>query len=208
MDNAVALVQAYLRVNGYFTVAEYPVAEATGGGGHRMLTDLDILAFRFPRAGVQFGGRREAVATEVFGLDPALGRGPADSDMIVGEVKEGRARLNHAARDPAVVRAALVRFGCCTADEAPELVDGLLQSGSARTGAGHLIRMVVFGASDDPAVTRGYSFVPLGHVVEHLRAHLRRHWDVLRHTQTKDPVLGFLMTLEKAERGSAGAGRP
>ena len=29
MDNAVALVQAYLRVNGYFTVAEYPVLEAT-----------------------------------------------------------------------------------------------------------------------------------------------------------------------------------
>jgi hypothetical protein len=28
MDNAVALVQAYLRVNGYFTVAEYPVVEA------------------------------------------------------------------------------------------------------------------------------------------------------------------------------------
>ena len=28
MDNTVALVQAYLRVNGYFTVAEYPVIEA------------------------------------------------------------------------------------------------------------------------------------------------------------------------------------
>ena len=27
MDNAVALVQAYLRVNGYFTVVEYPVLE-------------------------------------------------------------------------------------------------------------------------------------------------------------------------------------
>lgn len=27
MDNAVALVQAYLHVNGYFTVAEYPVLE-------------------------------------------------------------------------------------------------------------------------------------------------------------------------------------
>jgi hypothetical protein len=26
MDNAVALVQAYLHVNGYFTVAEYPVS--------------------------------------------------------------------------------------------------------------------------------------------------------------------------------------
>jgi hypothetical protein len=28
MDNAVALVRAYLHVNGYFTVTEYPVVEA------------------------------------------------------------------------------------------------------------------------------------------------------------------------------------
>lgn len=28
MDTAVGLVQAYLRVNGYFTVAEYPVLDA------------------------------------------------------------------------------------------------------------------------------------------------------------------------------------
>jgi hypothetical protein len=40
MDNAVALVQAYLRVNGYFTVAEYPVLEATRDGGYRAATDV------------------------------------------------------------------------------------------------------------------------------------------------------------------------
>lgn len=58
MDTAVALVQAYLRVNGYFTVAEYPVVEATGGGRHRSLTDIDILAFRFPGAGRPLGGNQ------------------------------------------------------------------------------------------------------------------------------------------------------
>ena len=50
MDTAVALVQAYLRVNGYFTVAEYPVLDATGPGGPRTITDLDILAVRLHRA--------------------------------------------------------------------------------------------------------------------------------------------------------------
>ncbi len=30
MDHAVALVQAYLQINGYFTIAEYPVIESTG----------------------------------------------------------------------------------------------------------------------------------------------------------------------------------
>ena len=50
MDNAVALVQAYVRVNGYFTVAEYPVIEAARDGHYRAVTDLDILAFRFPNS--------------------------------------------------------------------------------------------------------------------------------------------------------------
>ena len=50
MDNAVALVQAYLRLNGYFTVSEYPVVEELRHGGVRTMTDLDILGFRFPGA--------------------------------------------------------------------------------------------------------------------------------------------------------------
>ena len=49
MDTAVALVQAYLHVNGYFTVAEYPVLEAQCADHQiRTVTDLDILAYRFP----------------------------------------------------------------------------------------------------------------------------------------------------------------
>ena len=48
MDNAVALVQAYLRLNGYFTVSECPVVEPLRPGNVRTMTDLDILGFRFP----------------------------------------------------------------------------------------------------------------------------------------------------------------
>ena len=50
MDMGVALVQAYLRVHDYFTVSEYPVLEARRHGDHRMATDIDILAVRFPQA--------------------------------------------------------------------------------------------------------------------------------------------------------------
>lgn len=49
MDSAVGLVQTYLRVNGYFTVVEYPVVELRDD--FRAATDLDILAFRFPGSG-------------------------------------------------------------------------------------------------------------------------------------------------------------
>ena len=51
MDTAVALVQAYLNANGYFTVVEYPVVEALRNQPARSVTDLDVLAFRFAGAG-------------------------------------------------------------------------------------------------------------------------------------------------------------
>ena len=48
MDHAVSLVQAYLQLNGYFTSAEHPIIVGAGRGGFRTMTDVDILAFRFP----------------------------------------------------------------------------------------------------------------------------------------------------------------
>ena len=60
MDTAVALVQAYLHLNGYFTLTEYPVIEAMRSGDYRTRTDLDVLAVRFPAAAYQVS-RRGAV---------------------------------------------------------------------------------------------------------------------------------------------------
>ena len=48
MDHAVALVQAYLQLNGYFTSAESPIFTGAGRKGARTITDIDVLAFRFP----------------------------------------------------------------------------------------------------------------------------------------------------------------
>ena len=203
MDTAVALVQAYLRVNGYFTVAEYPIVEAARGDGHRSLTDIDILAFRFAGAGREIvGAGRRTVDAERHEPDPLLGREGGLADMLVGEVKEGRARLNQAARDPAVLRAALVRFGCCTVEEAPRIVSELGRQGQTTTDAGHRIRMVVFGSALDERDSGAFAFIPLGHIVQFLEGHLRDHRELVRHVQTKEPVLGFLLTLEKARRGT------
>ena len=43
-----SLVQAYLQLNGYFTSAEYPIMAAKHRGHFQTVTDIDILAFRFP----------------------------------------------------------------------------------------------------------------------------------------------------------------
>jgi len=46
MDVGTQLVQAYLRLNGYLTVAEYPLVEERRHDAIRTLTDIDLLAVR------------------------------------------------------------------------------------------------------------------------------------------------------------------
>jgi hypothetical protein len=198
MDTAVALVQAYLHVNGYFTVAEYSVFEAYRGDQARAVTDLDILAVRFASAGqdVRHRGRRRLIA-QPFVTDPALGGGHDLTDMIVGEVKEGPARFNAAMRDPVVLEAALRRFGCCAPDDARTLIRQLLDQGQVIDSHGHRIRMVAFGDVRQTGQPAAWTVVPMRHVVRFLQAYLRQHWDVLRHAPIKDTALGVLTLIEK-----------
>lgn len=193
-----ALVQAYLRLNGYFTVAEFPVVEATRTG-YRTATDLDILAVRFPHAGqlVPRQGRSAAGDQDRYVPDPVLGASPLEPDMIIGEVKEGRATLNAAATDPAVLRAVFARFGCCEPSQSPAIVETLLRTGSAMLPNQHRVRLVAFGGSVTGAAGRRFHAVSLGHVARAIQGHIRTNWKVLRHSDHKDPTFGFLIMLEK-----------
>lgn len=200
MDQAVALVEAYLRLNGYFSVTEFPVLEAVQYGGVRTATDLDILAFRFPDAGRLVPPRGgDSGSRWIFAPDPELGCAGNDADMLIGEVKEGRAELNQAAANPAVLRAALARFGCCHPEHLPGVIQALLRNGNARTQCGHRVRLVAFGSLPGSPGGPRYKFISLGHVEQFLRDYIREHWEVVRHAQFKDPAFGFLVMLEKAE---------
>ena len=197
MDNAVALVQVYLHINGYFTVAEYPVIEAMAKGkGYRMATDLDILAFRFPSAGQLIPGKQKN--KEFYAPDPVLNCPSDSADMLVGEVKEGRAELNRGATNPLVLRSMLARFGCCSMHDAEPLVQQLMSKGKAITPSGHKIRLVAFGANSDSVKSSHYDVIDLGHIVQFLQNYLHQHKNILRQAQFKDPTLGFLMLLEKS----------
>lgn len=200
MDNAVALVRAYLHVNGYFTVCEYPVLEAAHNGGYRTVTDLDVLAFRFPHAGrlVAESSVTSPAPPVHFEPDPALGVTGVHGDMMIGEVKEGRARLNEPTTDPGVLEAALARFGCCRPEEAPDLARTVLRGGAATGPHGHRVRLVVFASIAESTTMTGVRVVPLGHVVRFLQAYIEQYWEVLHHAQFKDPAFGFLMTVQKA----------
>ena len=214
MDIAVALVQAYLHVNGYFTVVEYPVLEAHRGGQARSVTDLDILALRFAGAGhdVIRGRRHQHKRGQGFETDPALGCPSDRPDMIVGEVKEGAARFNAAICDPAVLAVALSRFGCCPLEHAQEVARRLLMAGRAETPGGHLVRMVAFADVTEAGHRGQWTTVSMRQVVEFLRGYLHEHWDVLRHAQIKDSALGVLALLEKwgveSERTDRAPGQP
>lgn len=154
---------------------------------------------------VQSSTRR--ASERVRSVDPALGAPVDRADMIVGEVKEGAARLNPALRDPTTLEVALARFGCCPADEAAELSHALLRTGRAGTGAGHEIRVVAFGTVSDPVRPAPWRTVPMRHVVEYLQEHLHDHWRVLRHAQIHDEGLAVLALMEKWGLGSTPTSR-
>jgi hypothetical protein len=206
MDHAVALVQAYLQLNGYFTSAEYPIIAAAGRNGFRTLTDIDVLAFRFPSGLLSpepAKSRHTPRGLEMNDVDPGLGV-PSDSiDMLIGEVKEGRVGINSGARDPQVLKAVIGRLGDSTLDR-DGVVEDLLTHGSATLPSGFVIRLVAFGSFPPGTQVPPCRIISLGHVLDFLQRYVRKHWNVLRHLQFKDPAFGFLMTLEKAKRGGAG----
>ena len=206
MDHAVSLVQAYLQLNGYFTSAEYPIIAAAGRNGFRTITDIDVLAFRFP-AGLPSPSmsrrRKTPRGLDTSELDPGLGA-PADSiDMIIGEVKEGRVGINSGVRDPEVLKAVIGRLGDADIDT-DSVVRDLLDRGAARLPSGFMVRLIAFGAFPPGSPVPPCRIVSLGHVLQFLQGYVRKHWNVLRHLQFKDPAFGFLMTMEKARRGGAG----
>ncbi len=203
MDHAVALVQAYLQLNGYFTSAEYPIIAGTSRNGFRTITDIDIVAFRFPTGQpMAKKGRKAPTGLDVSYLDPGLGVPTGSIDMIIGEVKEGRVNINTGVRDPEVLGTVVSRFG--EVGDVGKVVEELLHTGSAHIPPSFSVRLIAFGSFPPGQPVPPCRIVSLGHVLRYLQAYVRKHWHMLRHLQFKDPAFGFLMTLEKAKRGGAG----
>lgn len=188
-------MQAYLRLNGFFTVTEFPVIHS-GKRGTRALTDVDVLGVRFPNAQQWIGGRgRGGFALE---SDPILDIEPHCIQMIIGEVKEGKAKLNANAYTAAVIETVIRRFGCC--DEEPrDIALHVIERGMAETHLGDQqcrIRMMVFGGGSY-AVASNYECISLRHVVGYLNEFVHRHSDVFLSTQIKDEILDLMALLVK-----------
>lgn len=199
MDHAVALVQAYLQTNGYFTVAEYPVLARLPGGGVKSATDIDVLALRLGGAGGLRTVGDDTSGEDPFEPDPALAIRKGLTDVLLVEVKEGRAELNPSARDPRILSAVLGRFGLGDDPRRQRALEELGREGDTEWPDGTRVRLVAFGSTLDPSA-RGFHAISLPHVVRWLRAFVRRHWGTLGHAQIRQPALGFLSLLEQVER--------
>jgi hypothetical protein len=197
MDTAVGLVQSYLYMNGYFTVTEYPVLELIADGEYRSVTDVDVLALRIPGAG------RVADSSEgsVLAVDPALDVDLDRVDLIIAEVKEGKAELNASARDPKVLRAALNRFGAVPEERIAAVIDQLLEDGEAEHPGGARVRLMAFGSRPPAQRRTRYRWMLHGDLVGFMYRTIGEHWSAAQTIQSKDPALSFLLLLEKAARG-------
>lgn len=199
MDTAVALVQSYLYMNGFFTVTEYPVWETMEDGEIRTVTDVDMLAVRFPGAGrVDPADHARPGAVPP---DPALGIDPDRIELLIAEVKEGRAELNDAARSREVLHAALHRFGNVAEQEADDLIAQLLDGGEALHPNGVRVRLMSFGSRPPREETASHQWLLMGQIVTYIRQILTENWFAARALQSKDPVISQMILVEKAIRG-------
>ena len=220
MDVGVAIVKTYLELCGYFVVTELPVRERVGDDVYRDVTDLDIVAVCFPRGPAARQSSRGALPSDLLlGLDPGLGA-PADCvDLIIGEVKEGRARLNEGAHRPETIAFALRRVGCCPPEQVDHEAAELARLGErVMSMPGYTrcrTRIVIFAGRGDPAA-HGLRMVPLRQCINYVVDRLRETPELSAVTQFKDPILGFLALQTKIlpwagtkhQRRSVREGRP
>lgn len=201
MSIAVGLVRSYLELSGYFVLAELPV-RTPSGRGYRDVTDVDILAVRFPHPDRNLP-RKAARPLEVFlGQDPELRTPETGIDVIIGEVKEGRARLNPGLRRKETLAFALCRIGCCPEEEVEATAQHIAQRGSQNMEMpGYVpchMRVVVFAGKGELAPKR-YLTIPLSRCIQFIMQHLAENESVLRGVQFHESALSFLMLQQKLE---------
>jgi hypothetical protein len=199
MDAAVAVVKSYLELCGYFVLTELPVRVADQHGYHDA-TDLDILAVRFPHEPPALPARQVRPLEVLLGADPFLESLTDGLDLLVGEVKQGHARLNPALHRAETVAFALRRIGCCPEESIAAEARMIVKTGrhemTMSGGQRCRVRLVAF-AGQGTAHEYGVLTLSLGHCAQFIRERLRQARDVLATTQWKDPVLSLFALQEK-----------
>lgn len=202
MNTCVALVGAYLRFNGYVTVPEQPVLIGEGRPyRYHTATDIDILAVRFPNAAVVVPRANGTVDDDLhFDIDPVLKLEKDSVDVIIGEVKAGRPRLNDGLRSVDVLYATLRRVDPGFDQPLADTIQRLIRDGEANcrsAGKRWRFRLVAFGEGQATPEGGPFTIIQLRHVAAFLMQTMREHHVVWKDAQFSDAVLDLLHLFDK-----------
>lgn len=204
MNSGMALVRAYMRVNGYFVMGGTPVVSLASSGQYHSVTDLDILAVRLPHSRLIV---KQASTTQdqlvIDERDPVLDVPSHGVDVLIGEVKEGKAKLNRALRSPEVLEVALAAVGVCPSRSIHSVTRELSETGRAEfTGevGPCRARIVAFGNAPSGEGS-GYTIISLTDITKFLWDVARKYRDILQPVQLNDPVLSLFHLIQKLELG-------
>lgn len=202
MDTVVGLVTAYLELCGYFVLAELPV-RAPDEQGYHDVTDIDLIAVRFAHEPHALSRRAGRPLDVLLGVDPELGSVEDGLDVLIGEVKEGEARLNPALRRGETAAFALRRIGCCAEEAVEDEAERLIAEGQRElmmpAGMRCRVRLVAFGGYGGMG-EHAVRILSLGHCAGFIERRLQEGRDVLVGVQFADPVLGLFSLREKLRR--------
>lgn len=198
MDVAVDLVEVFLRFNGYLTLSEWHILGENPEGKWETLTDVDILAVRFPGQILlaDTHDAQEAAELEMPGVVLQLEEDTVD--VVIGEVKQGEAVLNPSLTDHNTLHTVLHRLKWLYTGEDLERVVGDLSDRGvcytpARGGGQVRTRLVAFGQATEASM----NVIPLGVILERVAMTLEKHEDVLRSVLFASPSAATLKLLHK-----------
>lgn len=201
MDIAVNLVESYLRLTGYLTLSEFEVQARREGGGFDTITDIDIMAIRFPGpvyAGDPHGGEDSQL---LLMDDPALLLEADQIDVIIGEVKQGAAEFNAGIRRHEVLHSMLRRvewlFDAGLGRVIDDLGDHQVCVAPARGGGTIRVRLVAFGQGAETSLHS----ITHAHIVETLMGFFSGTDEAFKPVQFSNPAPAMLSLLRKTGFG-------
>lgn len=198
MDIAVNLVENYLRLTGYMTLSEFEVQRRDKRGRFKTVTDIDIMAIRFP-GDIYLGDPHREQDCELLVIDdPVLELADNTIDVIVGEVKQGQAELNPGIKDHGVLHSMLRRVEWIYGDALDEVIQGLQRDeahrGASKGGGQIRTRLVAFGRSRHCNANT----ISLSHIVTTMLNFFEEHEDAFKPIQFREPAPAFLRLLLKS----------
>ena len=198
MDIAVNLVENYLRLTGYMTLSEFEVQRRDKEGRFKTVTDVDVMGIRFP-GDVYLGDPHRAVDCELLVIDDPVLELEADTiDIIVGEVKQGKAELNPGMKDHAVLHSMLRRVEWVYDESIDKVIHGLqrddVHNAPSRGGGRVRTRLVAFGRNK----YSDQNTIALGHIVTTMLNFFEEHEEAFRPIQFREPAPAFLRLLLKS----------